>query len=58
MTDKVPVKDLGKMYDIVFPDVTRVEVIDKEGRSYTNLHVGSAKLMLQDNYKTLKIFID
>lgn len=58
MTKNIPVKDLGKMYyDIVFPDVNRVEVIDKEGRSYTNMTVTEAALMLQDDNKTLKIFL-
>ena len=57
MTKGIPVEDLGKMYDIVFPDVNRVEVIDKEGRSYTNMKVTEAALMLQDDNKTLKIFL-
>jgi len=57
MTKGIPVGDLGKMYDIVFSDVNRVEVIDKEGRSYTNMKVTEAALMLQDDNKTLKIFL-
>lgn len=58
MTKGILVEDPGKMYyDIVFPDVNRVEVIDKEGRSYTNMEVTEAALMLQDDNKTLKIFI-
>jgi hypothetical protein len=57
MTDKVSVTDLGKMYDVSFPDVTRVEVIDKDGRAYTNYDVSRCDLMLQDNNKTLKIFL-
>jgi len=57
MTDNVSIKDLSKMYDMVFPDVTRVEVIDKNGRSYVNMEVTETALMLQDNNKTLKIFL-
>ena len=57
MTKGIPVEDLGKMYDIVFAKVTRVEVIDKEGRSYTNMGVTEAALMLQDDDRTLKIFL-
>ena len=57
MTDNVSIKDLSKMYDMVFPDVTRVEVIDKDGRAYTNYDVSRCELMLQDDNKTLKIFL-
>lgn len=54
---KVNVSDLGKMFDTVFPDVDRVEVIDAQGRSYTNMDVKECALMLQDNNKTLKLFL-
>ena len=57
MTDKVSVKNLGKMNNIVFPKVTRVEVIDKDGRAYTNYDVSMCELMLQDDDRTLKIFL-
>lgn len=57
MTDKVSVKNLGKMNNIVFPKVTRVEVIDKDGRAYTNYDVSRCELMLQDDDRTLKIFV-
>ena len=55
--DKAAVSDLGKMFDMVFPDVDRVEVIDARGRSYTNMDVKECALMLQDNNKTLKLFL-
>lgn len=55
--DKVAVSDLGKMFDMVFPDVERVEVIDAQGRSYVNMDVKECALMLQDNNKTLKLFL-
>jgi len=39
------------------PSVTRVEVIDKNGRSYTNHKVADLHLSYQDDGRTLKIFI-
>jgi hypothetical protein len=40
-------------------NVTRVEVIDKNGRSYVNWSVDNiVELSLQDDGKTLKIFIN
>jgi len=39
------------------PDVTRFEVIDEKGRSYTTYDVKEIHLSLQDNGKTLKLFI-
>lgn len=38
-------------------DVTRVEVIDAKGRSYTNNYVESLRLSIQDDGRTLKVFI-
>ena len=57
MTDNFPINDTGLLYDVVFPDVTRFEVIDKNGRSYVNMEVTEAGLALQDDNKTLKIFL-
>ena len=37
--------------------VTRVEVIDQDGRQYTNYNCFSVNPCLQDNRKTLKIFL-
>ena len=42
----------------IHKDVSRVEVIDDAGRSYTNWGVESVQLSLQDDRKTLKIFIN
>ena len=36
--------------------VTRVEVIDKSGRAYTNHNIKDLELSLQDNGRTLKLF--
>ena len=38
-------------------NVTRVEVIDEHGRSYTHHNCESVEYSLQDDGKTLKIFI-
>lgn len=38
-------------------EVNRVEVIDKKGRAYVNMNVKFVQLQLQDNERTLKIFI-
>jgi len=38
--------------------ITRVEVIDKQGRRYTNYDVKKLEISLQDNERTMKIFID
>ena len=39
------------------PDVTRIEVIDAKGRSYSNWRVRDMEFSLQDDNKTLKIFL-
>jgi len=40
------------------PSVTRVEVIDENGRSYTNVDANNmVSVSLQDDARTLKIFI-
>ena len=41
-----------------FKKVTRVEVIDKKGRSYVNWNKNNqVKVLLQDNGRTMKIVI-
>jgi hypothetical protein len=41
------------------PNVTRVEVIDKDGRSYTNWEYDNlVAISIQDDGKTLKVFIN
>ena len=40
-----------------YDDVTRFEVIDANGRSYTNWKVQDLSLSLQDDGRTLKVFI-
>ncbi len=42
---------------VALNDVNRVEVIDEKGRSYVKYTTGSVKLALQDDGRTLKIFI-
>lgn len=38
--------------------VTRIEVIDEKGRSYTNYKVKAHRFDYQDQGRTLKIFIE
>ena len=38
-------------------NVTRVELIDGSGRVYVNMNVADVILSLQDNKRTLKIFV-
>jgi hypothetical protein len=37
--------------------IDRLEVIDETGRAYTNCKVEKAEVSIQDNGKTLKIFV-
>ena len=46
---KVPAEVLGQP--------TRLEVIDADGRTYTNWKVKELQFSYQDNGKTLKIFV-
>jgi hypothetical protein len=39
-------------------NITRVELIDGRGRVYVNMNVGDVILSLQDNKRTLKIFVE
>lgn len=48
---------MNNVYDIPFPDVTRVEVIDNSGRAYTKYRVVKTVCQLQDDGKTLKVFV-
>lgn len=43
---------------INFPEVTRVEVIDNDGRRYVKYNVKSVNLSLQDDEGTLKLFVE
>ena len=42
---------------IVLPKCNRVEVIDTSGRSYTNYDCNVVNLSMQDDDRTLKVFI-
>lgn len=39
-------------------NVNRVEVIDEHGRSYVHYNAGKVEYSIQDNGRTLKIFIE
>lgn len=41
----------------MFPKVTRVEVIDSSGRSYIKYDVKDVSISLQDDERTLKVFL-
>lgn len=41
-----------------FDTVTRVELIDGSGRVYVNMNVVELLLSLQDDERTLKIFVE
>lgn len=40
-----------------FPKVTRVEVISNFGRSYTNYNTHNVTIAIQDNGRTIKVFL-
>jgi hypothetical protein len=53
--DKTPI---GTYTQLPFSKVTRVEVIDENGRSYVNWNKhNKVHVELQDNGRTLKVFI-
>ncbi len=37
--------------------VTRIEIIDEKGRQYINMSMEIDEIQLQDNNRTMKIFI-
>lgn len=49
--------DIAQQRILDTEQVTRVEVIDQEGRSYVNWNVNAVEFSLQDDAKTLKIFL-
>jgi hypothetical protein len=54
MTDiQQPNGDFLKTY----PNVNRFEVIDSNGRVYTNYDISNVQVTLQDDGRTLKVFL-
>jgi hypothetical protein len=43
--------------NIHLPKVTRLEIIDEHGRDYINGRIASIQFSVQDDARTLKIFI-
>lgn len=41
---------------VTYPQVTRIEVIDNEGRRFVQYYSAGASAVLQDDGRTLKIF--
>ena len=52
------IKIYGIKKMIPFPKVTRVEVIDNDGRRYVKYNVKVVNLDLQDDERTLKLFVE
>ena len=50
-------RTLGSRAVTFTSDVTRVEVIDEKGRSYVNKGIDKVELSIQDEFRTLKVFI-
>ena len=46
------------MNELDVSKVTRLEVIDENGRSYTKYQISDVKFSLQDDARTLKIFLE
>jgi hypothetical protein len=46
------------MNDLDVSKVTRLEVIDENGRSYTKYQISDIEFSLQDDARTLKIFLE
>ena len=46
------------MNELDVSQVTRLEVIDENGRSYTKYRISDIKFSLQDDARTLKIFLE
>ena len=49
--------DLHIVSGSYLPKCTRVEVIDKSGRAYTNYDCKSVETQVQDEDRTLKVFV-
>jgi len=51
-------EQLSKIQNMIpFPKVDRVEVIDEKGRSYTHYNAKDVQIHLQDDGRTLKVFL-
>ncbi len=56
---KLDEKKTQNKYKELIKDVTRIEVIDENGRSYVNKNDGNKVwISLQDDGRTMKVFID
>lgn len=56
MEKKKKIKSPDSMLELG-EEINRVEVVDDNGRVYSNWKVSNLKLSLQDDNRTLKIFI-
>lgn len=53
----IPIELLHDLSTMVFPKVTRFEVIDSTGRAYAQQNLSSVMLCSQDAGQTLKLFL-
>ena len=44
-------------YTVNYPKVNRVEVIGDDGRAYTNYNATDVQLHIQDDGRTMKVFL-
>ena len=51
--EEIPTSDTMQ----ALPECTRVEVIDKTGRAYVSMNCNFVQTSMQDEHRTLKIFI-
>lgn len=57
-SEPTPIADASMYFpDQEFADITRVELIDGEGRRYTNHDVAYLGISLQDDNRTMKVFV-
>ena len=51
--------EVGKMTDTLddYPNINRVEVIDSKGRAYTKYDATDVRISIQDQGRTLKVFL-
>lgn len=59
LSDAIKLENTKFETEIKFPrnQITRLEVIDGSGRAYVNMNVKDLEFSLQDEGRTLKIFV-
>ena len=61
VSDQIEIDDRKPPHKIIFDrdayPITRVEVIDNNGRAYTKHNIEDVHVSFQDDYKTLKLMV-